>query len=167
MPTLLRRNTSRLSRTTPKFVAGTPTRQNRPRCEYAIDPETAPWVVRVFRWFVEEGLSLAEIIRRLNGDAAAPLGPKAVSGRWTRLAVKLLLANPRYRGFWLYGRTEAVWQAKQDYARQLPREQPLSQRQFEETLTAKRLEYLGGAGAEAYRVVVAVRRVVGEAGRVE
>ena len=41
-----------------------PQRQKRPRCEYEIDPEVAPWVVKIFRWFVEERLSLAEIIRR-------------------------------------------------------------------------------------------------------
>jgi DNA invertase Pin-like site-specific DNA recombinase len=115
-----------------KEVAGPPTRQKRPRCEYEVDPDAAPWVVRIFRWFVEDRLSLAEIIRRLNADPSAPLGPKAVSGRWTRLAVKLLLANPRYRGCWSYGRTQTVWQVKQDYSRQLPRERPLGQEQFED-----------------------------------
>jgi DNA invertase Pin-like site-specific DNA recombinase len=115
-----------------KEVAGPPTRQKRPRCEYEIDPDVAPWVVKVFQWFVDDRLTLAEIIRRLNADPAAPLGPKAVSGRWTRLAVKLLLANPRYRGWWVYGKTQTVWQPKQDYSRQLPREQPLCQQQFED-----------------------------------
>src|SRR5262249_42087245 len=113
-------------------VAGPPTRQKRPRREYEVDQEAAPWVERVFRWFVEDRLPLAEIIRRLNADPEAPLGPRAVSGRWTRLAVKLLLANPRYRGCWMYGRTQAVWQVKQDYARQVPRERPLARPQFED-----------------------------------
>jgi hypothetical protein len=46
--------------------------------------------------------------------------------------VTLLLANPRYRGCWLCGRTQTVWQVKQDYARQVPREQPLARQQFED-----------------------------------
>ena len=71
------------------------TRQKRPRCEYAIDPDVASWFERIFNWYVHERLSIAEIIRRLNADPTTPLGPKAISGRWTRLAVKLLLANPR------------------------------------------------------------------------
>src|SRR5262249_42731240 len=115
-----------------KEVTGTPTRQKRPRCEYAIDPETAPGVERVFRWFVDDRLAVAEVLQALNADPEAPVGPKAVSGRWTRLAVRLLLANPRYRGCWLYGRTQAVWQVKQDYVRQQPHEKPLGQAQFED-----------------------------------
>jgi hypothetical protein len=113
-------------------VPGPPTLQKRPRCQYAIDPEAAPWVVKIYRWFVEDRLHLAEILRRLNADPAAPLGPKAVSGRWTRQALKILLTNPRYRGLWTYGRMETVWQPAQDYARQFRRERPLAEEHFEE-----------------------------------
>jgi hypothetical protein len=113
-------------------VAGPPTLQKRPRCQYAIDPEAAPWVVKIYRWFAEDRLPLAEILRRLNADPTVPLGPKAVSGRWTRQALKLLLTNPRYRGLWSYGRMETIWQPAQDYARQFPRERPLAEEDFEE-----------------------------------
>jgi hypothetical protein len=115
-----------------KEIAGMPTRQKRPRREYEIDPEAAECVRRIFHRFVHDRLSIAEIVRCLNEDLSVPLGPKAVSGRWTRLAVKLLLANPRYRGHWAYGTTQSVWQAKQDYTRQVEREQPLACQQFEE-----------------------------------
>jgi site-specific DNA recombinase len=115
-----------------KEVPGAPTRRKRPRCEYEVDPDAADWVKRAFGWYVDEGVSIAEVIRRLNADPKAPLGPKALSGRWTRLAVRLLLANPRYVGRWLYGRTVTVWQNQQDYSRQVPREQPLREKQFDE-----------------------------------
>jgi site-specific DNA recombinase len=115
-----------------KEVVGPPTRQKRPRREYEIDPETAEWVRKIFQWYVRDSLPIAQIIRRLNEDPSAPLGPKAMSGRWTRLAVKLLLANPRYRGHWQYGKTQAIWQVQQDYTRQIEREQPLALQQFEQ-----------------------------------
>jgi site-specific DNA recombinase len=113
-------------------VAGLPTRRKLPRSEYEIDPEQAQWVRQVFRWYVEEGLSIAAIIRKLNNDPAIPLGPKAVSGRWTRQGVLVLLKNPRYRGHWEYGKTENVWQSKKDYSRQILREKSLQQEHFED-----------------------------------
>lgn len=113
-------------------VPGPATRRKLPRTEYEIDPEQAHWVLQVFRWFVEQGLSVASIIRKLNADPSIPLGPKSVSGRWTRLGVLGLLKNARYHGLWDYGRTRNVWQSKKDYGRQVPREQPLKQEQFEE-----------------------------------
>jgi site-specific DNA recombinase len=115
-----------------KEVPGPLTRQKRPRREYEIDPETSEWVRKIFAWYVRDRMSIAEIIRRLNEDPNAPLGPKALSGRWTRLAVKLLLANPRYRGCWQYGKTQNVWQVQADYTRQIERDQPLAQKQFDE-----------------------------------
>jgi DNA invertase Pin-like site-specific DNA recombinase len=114
-----------------KAVAGAPTRRQRARREYEIDPQAAAWVRRIFAWYADDGLPVAAIVRRLNDDPAAPLGPRAVSGRWTRLAVRLVLSNPRYRGLWAYGKSKTVWQAKKDYARQVPRAQPLRVRQCE------------------------------------
>ena len=116
----------------PREVVGPPTRRKRPRCEYEIDPEESHWVRRIFSWFVEEGLDVIAIVRKLNTDPTAPLPPKASSGRWTRLAVRILLANARYRGWWEYGRTKNVWQSKKDYSRQVNRERPLQEGQFEE-----------------------------------
>jgi transposase len=115
-----------------KLVDGPCTRRKLPRSEYEIDPDQAHWVRQVFRWYVEQGLSLATIVRKLNEDPSIPLGPKSVSGHWTRLGVLVLLRNGRYRGLWSYGKTRNVWQAKKDYGRQVPREQPLKEEQFEE-----------------------------------
>jgi hypothetical protein len=116
----------------PKPVPGPNTRRQLPRTEYEIAPEQAHWVRQVFIWYVEQGLSLASIIRKLNEDPSIPLGPKSVSGRWTRLGVLVLLKNGRYRGLWEYGKSKNVWQSKKDYGRQVPREEPLKQVQFEE-----------------------------------
>lgn len=112
-------------------VEGRETRQGRPRRRYAIDPEAAEWVKRVFEWHVRDRMSRATIVRRLNKEGA-PLSPRCTTGRWTSLAVKTLLANPRYRGEWSYGRKEAVLLNGKDYVRQIPREQPLVTQQVEE-----------------------------------
>lgn len=113
-------------------VEGVLTKRGTKRKKVAIDPQTAPWVAKIFSWFVENGLSIGEIIRRLNGDPDAPLPPMAASGRWTRLAVLGILRNPRYRGYWTYGAKKAVWQNAKDYSRQFPREKPLREAQIEE-----------------------------------
>ena len=116
----------------PKEVAGLPTRRQRPRCVIEVNPEAAPWVRTVFTWFVDDRVPIAAIVRRLNADPAIPLPPKALTGQWTRQAVITLLTNPRYRGDWSYGDTQSVWQSKRDYARQVPRDKPLAEDQFED-----------------------------------
>ena len=110
---------------TGRDVDGPKTKRGETRQEIVIDPETAPWVVKIFTWFVRDGLSIGEIIRRLNGEPDAPLPPMAASGRWTRMAVIGILRNPRYRSYWTYGAKKAVWQNTADYARQFPRDKPL------------------------------------------
>ena len=108
------------------------TKRKRPRCLIGIDPVTAEIVVRIFRWYVEDKLTLAEIIRRLNDDESISLPPRATSGQWTRLAVKRVLQNTRYRGLWKYGVCESTYLPQQDYTRQLLRAEPLKEMQIEE-----------------------------------
>ena len=111
-------------------LPGQITRQHKPRRRLVTDPIEAKWVQRVFGWYTGDGLTIGECIRRLNHEQA-PLPPRCATGQWTRQAVRLLLANPRYRGIWAYGRSEARYLAKQDYVRQFPREQPLKTQQIE------------------------------------
>ena len=47
--------------------------------------------------------------------------------RWSRLVVRRILDNPRYRGTWQYGATETVWKNKKDYALQVERNEPLAE----------------------------------------
>ena len=109
-------------------LPGELTNRGRPTRVVEIDPEAAKYVAQVFSWFVHDGLSILEVARRLNADPDAPKSPKG-SGPWTHTAVRILLANTRYRGLWAYGRTKATWQAEADYVRQVPRDEPLRQEQ--------------------------------------
>ena len=112
-------------------IPGQTTKSGIPARRIVPDPETVPWVVKVFTWFVSERLSAAAIVRRLN-EHGAPLSPRCGTGRWTYLAVKTMLTNTRYMGRWQYGRTEARWLSGKDYVRQVEREEPLKTEQIEE-----------------------------------
>jgi len=112
-------------------IPGEKTKRERAARRIIVDPATSPWVAKVFRWYVSDRLSISAIVRRLN-EQNAPLSPRCTTGRWTYLAVKTLLSNPRYRGLWQYGRTEAKWVSRKDYVRQVEREKPLQVQQVEE-----------------------------------
>jgi DNA invertase Pin-like site-specific DNA recombinase len=112
-------------------IAGQSTKQHKPRRTIEIDPETAPWVEKVFRWYVEERLPISRIVHRLNGDENAPVGLGSTSGRWRHVPVRNLLTNPCYRGSWRYGKTRSVLVPEKDYIRQFPRDQPLREEQRE------------------------------------
>lgn len=113
-------------------IPGENTKTGKPRRRIVIDLNTASWVCQIFKWFVEACLPIDEIVKRLNSDDSIPLGPKCTSGQWTHAAVRDDLANPCYRGYWRYGTTQAVWQVKKDYSRQIEREEPLRSKYFEE-----------------------------------
>ena len=113
-------------------IPGQLTRRGQPRKRLAIDPGAGPWVGRVFHWYVADRVPIAEIVRRLNADPAVPPPPKSPNRAWTHGAVRKLLRNSRYRGCWRYGVTETVWVSSKDYARQLPRREPLKEVQIED-----------------------------------
>jgi DNA invertase Pin-like site-specific DNA recombinase len=113
-------------------IEGPLTKQGRPRRRIAIDHETAPTVLQVFRWYVDEELSINEIVQRLNSDPNIPLYQGATSGQWTRQSVARLLRNTRYRGLWKYGVVESVYNPVGDYNRQKTRSVPLREVQLEE-----------------------------------
>ncbi|HBO43084.1 MAG TPA: hypothetical protein DD670_03950, partial [Planctomycetaceae bacterium] len=113
-------------------IAGQTTRRGRPRKKLTIDPVTSMIVNRIFTWFCADRISINEIIRRLNDEPTVPLPPRCTSGMWTRLAVKGLLTNTRYRGLWRYGVNETFWISSKDSARQKPRREPLREMQIEE-----------------------------------
>ena len=128
-------------------IPGELTNRKKPRCRLIVDPITSKIVIDVFDWYVRDRLTIEEILRRLNADSNIPLGPKCLSGQWTRLGVRRILSNPRYRGFWSYGTTKNVWQSKGDYNRQVARDAPLRTAQNEDVgssrvdLQACKLEY--------------------------
>jgi site-specific DNA recombinase len=112
-------------------VEGQFTKRKRPRCLLIVDDTTAPWVLRIFTWYVIDRLTINAIVQKLNDDPEAPVPAKSPDGCWSRLAVLTILRNSRYRGLWRYGVREAVLVASKDYVRQKPRPEPLREIQIE------------------------------------
>lgn len=77
-------------------------RDAKPRMKYVIDPETAPWVQRIFYWFVVEKRSLSWIARELT-RLAAPKDHRATTARWHHQLVTNALRNRKYVGIWPWG----------------------------------------------------------------
>jgi site-specific DNA recombinase len=117
---------------TEKVVPGEFTKRKLPRRRIIIDPETRPWIEKIFTWYVVDGKSLDEIARELNDDPDAPAPAKSLTGLWTHKLVRKHLRNPAYRGYWCYGAEETKWSSDKDYAQRVPRAQPLKSGQFEE-----------------------------------
>ena len=112
-------------------IEGELTKLGRRRRRYAVDDIEAEYVVQIFTWFVEEGMSIAEIVQTLNDNADAPLPPRA-ENEWTRLAVLTLLKNTRYVGIFKYGKQESIDQPDIDYILRRDREEPLGVKMIEE-----------------------------------
>lgn len=113
-------------------IPGEFTKRQKPRCRIILDPNAAAVVVRIFRWYVEDKVTLAEIIRRLNDDDSIPPSPRSQNGEWSRQAVKGILKRTRYRGLWKYGVCESIYLPEQDYTRQVLRAEPLKTIQLDE-----------------------------------
>ncbi|MDG3008301.1 recombinase family protein, partial [Paludisphaera mucosa] len=113
-----------------RAIEGRVTKKGLPARRYEVDPEAAPWVARAFEWYARDGVSIAEVARRLNDEPTAPLNPKLVAG-WSQASVRRLLANGRYRGAWEYGRYQSVYKGREDYVVQVRRDEPLMSAQWE------------------------------------
>jgi site-specific DNA recombinase len=68
---------------------------------YSINEAEASVVRRVYEMYTVEGLSIAEITRRLNREGIPPRR----AGRWERSVVWGMLRNPAYRGVACFGKT--------------------------------------------------------------
>jgi DNA invertase Pin-like site-specific DNA recombinase len=77
-------------------------RHAKPRMTYVIDETTAPWVVRIFHWFVRERRSLRWITRELN-RRGAPKDHRSSTKLWRHQLVANLLASEKYIGVWRWG----------------------------------------------------------------
>jgi site-specific DNA recombinase len=82
-------------------------RHARPRMVYAIDPETAPWVVRIFDWFAIERRPLRWLSRELN-HLDAPKDHRATTKHWHHQYLVRLLSNRKYIGIWPWGEMKNV-----------------------------------------------------------
>ena len=94
-------------------VPGEFTKRKLPRRRIIVDPETSPWIEKIFSWFVVDRLGLGEIARLLNDDDNAPAPAKSLTGLWTHALVRRHIMNPCYRGFWSYGVAETKWSQRQ------------------------------------------------------
>ena len=78
--------------------------QGRTKSRLALDPDRAPVVAQIYQWRVVRKLSVRAITARLNADPAAYPAPDGKPG-WTAPGVAKILANPKYTGHMVYGRT--------------------------------------------------------------
>jgi transposase len=95
-------------------------RHAKPRMTYVIDDMTAPWVVRIFHWFVKEQQSLRRITRELN-RRGAPKDHRSTTEHWHHQQVADLLASPKYVGFWAWGESKNTRDPETGKIRQDPR----------------------------------------------
>jgi site-specific DNA recombinase len=71
------------------------------RARLVPDPETGPWVTRIYEWRVYEKLSCPAIARRLDTAGA----PSPDGNGWSPATVARILKNPKYTGRVVLGRT--------------------------------------------------------------
>lgn len=77
-------------------------RNAKPRKIYKVHQEHAPWVHRIFEWFVHDRKSIAWIVRELN-RLKAPKDHRATTPEWNHSRVISVLTNEKYIGVWSWG----------------------------------------------------------------
>src|SRR6185437_9857690 len=78
--------------------------QGRTKTRLVPDPVTAPVVAQIFQWRVEGRLGMNTIARLLNADPIK-YPPAGKAGCWQVSVIARILANPKYTGYMVYGRT--------------------------------------------------------------
>jgi site-specific DNA recombinase len=78
--------------------------QGRTKTRLVPDPVTAPVVAQIYQWRVADRLGANTIASRLNADPHR-YPPPGRSGCWQVSVVARILANPKYTGYMVYGRT--------------------------------------------------------------
>jgi site-specific DNA recombinase len=88
----------------------------------AVDPDTGPWVTAMFTWRIAEHLTREAIAGRLDALAA----PSPDGQGWSPQTIGHILANPKYTGHMVYGRTRNTGKSQRKGERKVravPREQ--------------------------------------------
>jgi len=80
--------------------------QGRTKSRLILDPGRAPVVAQIFDWRVNHHLGIPAIADRLNADRAAY--PSVDPSGWAKTTVTAILANPKYTGHMVYGRTRTT-----------------------------------------------------------
>ncbi|MGY8771631.1 MAG: recombinase family protein [Pirellulales bacterium] len=79
----------------------------KPRMQYVIDDKTAPWVKRIFHWFVQDRLSITQITKNLN-KLNAPKDHRSTTEYWDHEMVTRTLSSVKYIGIWPWGENKNV-----------------------------------------------------------
>lgn len=95
-------------------------RDAKPRMIYVIDEVTAPWVVRIFTWFVQERRTVTWIVRELN-RRGAPKDHRSTTPEWRHAQVIGTLVSEKYIGSWPWGLMENIRDPETGKLRQEPR----------------------------------------------
>jgi site-specific DNA recombinase len=93
--------------------------QGRTKSRLALDPARAPAVAQIYTWRTVNRLSVPAIVARLNADPAAYPPPGGQPG-WNKPGVTKILANPKYTGHMVFGRTRKTGDGR---SRPVPPEQ--------------------------------------------
>jgi DNA invertase Pin-like site-specific DNA recombinase len=80
--------------------------QGMTKSRLVIDPVRGPVVTQIFEWRVTGKLSIPAIVARLNADPAAY--PALDARGWIKTTVTAILANPKYTGYMVFGRTRTT-----------------------------------------------------------
>jgi len=76
----------------------------RTKTRLAVDPARGPVITQIYRWRVTDQLGVPTIRARLNADPAQYPPPDSTRG-WTLAGLYKILANPKYTGYQVLGRT--------------------------------------------------------------
>jgi site-specific DNA recombinase len=93
--------------------------QGQAKTRLVPDPRRAAVVAQVYAWRAEQKLGLNTIAQKLNADPLA-YPPPGKAGCWQPSVLARILANPKYTGYMVYGRTRT---AKGQRGRPAPRDQ--------------------------------------------
>jgi hypothetical protein len=83
----------------------------RTKTRLAEDPQRGPIITTIYRWRVTDQLGVPTIRTRLNADPIAYPPPDPAKG-WTHAGIYKILANPKYTGYQVLGRTHITGPGK-------------------------------------------------------
>jgi hypothetical protein len=83
----------------------------RTKTRLTADPIRGPIITTIYQWRVRDRLGVPTIRTRLNADPAAYPPPDEARG-WTHAGIYKILANPKYTGYQVLGRTHILGPGK-------------------------------------------------------
>lgn len=99
-------------------VPGAPlTNRKLPRTMPQVDQEVAKLIVQHYIW-IRDGMGIKEGWRRWLA-AGGPCDPRSINKSMSPQAYRRMLSNPRYLGYWAFGRKRNRWSTKLDYNQQI------------------------------------------------